>query len=312
VDFELSSDQAAILEAIEALLARHAGPARAIALAAKSEYDGELEDALEAAGFLELAGPEGPGTLEAALLVEASARAGAVAAVAARALVAPALSAEAPARGPIALVSAGSRTPVRYGAHARSALVLDGPVARLVRLEPGSARRVRSGFGYPMGVLPEAALAGGASLGPGSGERLLAWWRVALSVETAGTLRAALDVTLDYVKRRRQFGRAIGSFQGVQHRLAHAEVLVEGARWLALEAAGLGAPTESAAVAAAHASAAAKQVFDETHQFSGAMGFTREHDLHVWSMRLQALRLELGGALAHRRAVAAARWSSGP
>ena len=41
---------------------------------------------------------------------------------------------------------------------------------------------------------------------------------------------------------------------------------------------------------------------------SGAMGFTREHDLHVWSMRLQALRLELDGASGHKRAAARARW----
>jgi hypothetical protein len=39
------------------------------------------------------------------------------------------------------------------------------------------------------------------------------------------------------------------------------------------------------------------------------MGFTREHDLHVWSLRLQALRLEAGGAAGHRRALAQARWS---
>jgi len=41
---------------------------------------------------------------------------------------------------------------------------------------------------------------------------------------------------------------------------------------------------------------------------TGAMGFTREHDLHVWSMRLEALRVELGGVSAHRRAIARARW----
>ncbi len=63
-------------------------------------------------------------------------------------------------------------------------------------------------------------------------------------------------------------------------------------------------PTASAASAAAHATAAANQVFGETHQLTGAMGFTREHDLHVWSMRLQALRLEAGGVGGHRRAVA--------
>jgi len=42
------------------------------------------------------------------------------------------------------------------------------------------------------------------------------------------------------------------------------------------------------------------------------MGFTREHDLHAWSMRLWALRLELDGAAGQRRAVARARWASSP
>jgi alkylation response protein AidB-like acyl-CoA dehydrogenase len=308
VDFELSDDQKAIGEAVDALVARHAGPERAIALAAKTEYDGELEAALEEAGFFALAAEEGTGPLEAALLVESAARGAAVAAVGARALVAPLVAEGRDVPGPVALAVAGRDVPVRFAAHARSALVLDGDAARLVSLGAGDAAPVRSNFGVPMGRIAADVLAGGEDLGSGAGDRLRRWWRVATAVETAGTLRAALDVTLRYVRERRQFGRAIGSFQGVQHRLAHAAVQVEGARWLALEAAGLGAPDELAAVAADHAATAAKSVFDETHQFSGAMGFTREHDLHVWSMRLQALRLELGGVEAHRRAVAAARW----
>jgi alkylation response protein AidB-like acyl-CoA dehydrogenase len=145
-------------------------------------------------------------------------------------------------------------------------------------------------------------------LGDGSGASLRRWWRVALAAETLGTMQAALDVTVEYVKRRRQFGRAIGSFQALQHRLAMCTVRIEGARRLTYEAAGLGAPEEAAAVAAAHATDAANEIFRETHQMTGAMGFTREHDLHVFSMRLQALRLELGGASAHRRAIASSRW----
>jgi alkylation response protein AidB-like acyl-CoA dehydrogenase len=306
VDFELSDDQRVILEAVESLLERHAGPERAIALAAKAEYDGALESALAEAGFLDLARDDGTGPLEAALLVEAAARRAARVAVAARALVAPALGDA--VEGPVALAVAGRDLPVRYGAHARTAFVLDGDVARRVTLAAGAAHPVPSNFGFPMGRLSAQDLAGGDSLGAGSGPTLLRWWRVALAAEIAGTMRAALDVTLDYVKGRRQFGRAIGSFQGVQHRLAHAAVQVEGTRWLALEAADLGAPDESAAASASYAAEAAKTVFDETHQFSGAMGFTREHDLHVWSMRLQALRLELGGVAAQRRALAATRW----
>jgi alkylation response protein AidB-like acyl-CoA dehydrogenase len=150
------------------------------------------------------------------------------------------------------------------------------------------------------------------SLGRGSGERLRNLWRLALAAETVGTMAACLEVTLEYVKRRRQFGRAIGSFQAVQHRLAQCAVAVEGSRWLVYEAAGQDAPAEAAATAAAFATAAASLVFAETHQFTGAMGFTREHDLHVWSMRLQALRLEAGGVAGHRRAVARERWCREP
>lgn len=305
MDFELDAEQRAIEEAVAMLLAQHAGAARAIALARDGAYDHALAAELAEAGFLDLAlGPE-TGLLEAALLVEAVARAGGVVAIGAAALVAPGLLGRR-LEGPIALVSGAATGPVRFAADARHALVLDGENARLVPLAAGSAKPVRSSFGYPMGVFDTGALRGGAS--PGAGARLAPLWRLALAMEAVGTMRAALDVTLDYVKRRRQFGREIGSFQAVQHRLAECHVLVEGARWLALEAAFHGANAEASATAAAHALAAADRVFAETHQLSGAMGYTREHDLHVFSMRLAALRFELGGVAAHRRAVADARW----
>jgi alkylation response protein AidB-like acyl-CoA dehydrogenase len=309
VDFEPSDDQRAILDAVEALLAKHAGPARAIELARKGEYDLALDRALADAGFAGVALGDETGLLEAALVVEAAARAGCVAAVAAQVLVAPAVAGRA-LEGPVAVVEAGASGPVRFAAHARTALVLDGDLARAVALAPGAAAPVRSGFGYPMGRFAAGAVDGGESLGPGSGERLASWWRTALALEMAGAAGAALAVTVDYTKKRRQFGRAIGSFQAVQHRLAECKVLVEGARWLALETAWRSAPAEAAATAAAYACGAAQRVFADTHQLSGAMGYTHEHDLHVWSMRLPALRLELGGAGAHRRAVAASRWGS--
>ena len=69
------------------------------------------------------------------------------------------------------------------------------------------------------------------------------------------------------------------------------------------------APFAAAATAAAYATDAAEKVHAETHQLTGAMGFTREHDLHVWSMRLQALRLEAGGLVGHRIAAARERWA---
>ena len=76
------------------------------------------------------------------------------------------------------------------------------------------------------------------------GRRMRAWWRVALATEIAGTMRGALSFTTQYVKERRQFGRAIGSFQAIQHRLADCVVLTEATRWLAYEAAFHGAPDD--------------------------------------------------------------------
>jgi alkylation response protein AidB-like acyl-CoA dehydrogenase len=306
VDFEPSPDQRAILEAVNQLLAQHAGAERAIELNRKAEYDSALDAALVEAGFDRIALGEDTGFLDAALVVEAVARAGGQVSIGASALVAPGVAGRA-LPGPVAIRETNSTAPIRFGAHARTLLLDDGDEVRVIALEPGDAEPVPSNFMVPMGrvnVSPDR----GESLGPGSGEKLRRWWRLSVAAECVGCMAAAMDVTLDYVKRRRQFGRAIGSFQAVQHRLAQCAVLLEGSRWLVYEAAAAGAPSEAAATAAAHATAAAGQVFAETHQFSGAMGFTREHDLHVWSMRLQALRLEAGGMGGHRRATARARW----
>lgn len=306
MDLDLNQDQRAVLEAVGQLLDQHAGAARAIELDGKGEVDGVLDAALSDAGFSDIALDDETGFLEAALVVEAvSAAAGSVS-IGAQALVGPALAGRR-LPGPVAITSLSHRGPVRFAAHARTLLLDCGDEARLVSLEPGQAQALRSNFMVPMGnVSVEASR--GESLGEGSGSRLRDWWRLALAAEASGAMGAALDVTVEYVKRRRQFGRAIGSFQAVQHRLSQCAVQREATRWLVYETASDGAPAEAAATAAAYATAAASQVFAETHQLTGAMGFTREHDLHVWSMRLQALRLEAGGVDGHRRAAAEARW----
>jgi alkylation response protein AidB-like acyl-CoA dehydrogenase len=310
MDYELNEDQLAIVEAVTALLAQHAGAARAIDLHAKDAYDQPLHDALREAGFADVARAEDSGALEAAVIAEAVAAAGGVVSYSASALVVPGVL-DFESAGPVALTTADHHAPVRFGAHARTWLVLDtaAGTAYLAELEPGDSVPVQTSFGYPMGTFP-SDLADRCDRLPGAAaERLTSWWRVALAVEAAGTMRAALECTVAYLKERRQFGRAIGSFQAVQHRLADCAIEIEASRWLAYEAAYHGAPAEGAATAAAHAIGAATRVFGETHQLSGAIGFTREHDLHVWSMRLQALRLELGGVHGHRRALATARWA---
>jgi alkylation response protein AidB-like acyl-CoA dehydrogenase len=316
MDYEHNDDQRAILASVEALLAQHAGPARAIELAARGgrggggDYDHALDEALHAAGFVDIARGDDSGPLEAALVAEAVSRAGGVVAFPTSALVVPGVLGKArELPGPVALCDASQPGPIRFGVHARSLLSLHGDEdeARLTSLAASDVSAVRSNFGYPMGRV-SIDPARGESLGPGSGARLRAWWCVALAVEAVGAMGAALDVTVAYLKQRKQFGRPIASFQAVQQRLAECAIALEGSRWLSYEAAYKDAPAELAATAASYALHAAGRLFAETHQLSGAIGFTHEHDLHVWTMRLQALRLEQGGVARHRRELAAQRW----
>ncbi|HIF96233.1 MAG TPA: acyl-CoA dehydrogenase [Myxococcales bacterium] len=308
MDFDLNPEQRAVLEAVETLLDKHAGAARAVELAKESEYDGPLDAALEEAGYGDIA--SAMGRLEAALIVETVAKRGGVVSAGARLLAAPALSLDAP-RGPVALMRAGHSGPVRYAAHARTLLVLDGEAARRIQLAPGVCSKVPSNFGFPMGRVPDEIAAGGETLAPGDGARLQDAWRLGLAAEAVGCMEGALGQTAVYLKERKQFGRAIASFQAVQHRLAECAIQLEASRWLTREAAHTRGASEAIATAAAFALDAAGHVFAETHQLSGAIGFTREHDLHVWSMRLHALRQELGGVGGHRRAVVGQRWGAG-
>jgi len=321
VDFELNEEQQAILESVERLLAQHAGPARAIELNRQGLYDDTLHLLLDSAGFssiaTDLSTDSGTAGLEAALVVEAIARAGGVVACAAQMLVAPAVCPRTVA-GPIAICTRAdlqNPVPLRFGAHAKDLLVLDTNTVLLVALGSGDLQPVRSSFGYPMGRLAdgidyETLYHAGERLGTGAAAAMTNWWRLALAVEAVGTMDAALRHTVEYLKQRRQFGRTIGSFQAIQHRLALCAIQVEASRWLAREAAYHGAPAEAAAAAAAFALNAADQVFTETHQMSGAIGFTCDFDLHVWSMRLIALRQELDGVGGARRALVEARWGA--
>jgi len=306
MDFDLSEEQAGVMEAVDALLNRYAGPARAIALQAEEAYDHALEGALEEAGFLEVG--RALGRLEGVLLVERVAYQAGTVAVAARVLGGAALGEAEPLTGPVAIAQVDHVGPIRFGSVARTLWVDAGDEAFQVEVPQGTAEPVRSNFGFPMGRLSGDLLRSGRSLGPGSGEALREAWRLGLAAETVGAMDAALAQTVAYLKDRRQFGRSIGSFQAVQHRLAECAIEVEASRWLVREAAGGSGDGEAVCVAAAFALDAAGRVFAETHQLSGAIGFTREHDLHVWSMRLHALRQELGGVQAHRKAIVDARW----
>ena len=116
---------------------------------------------------------------------------------------------------------------------------------------------------------------------------------------------AVLDMTVQYAKDRVQFGRPIGSFQAVKHRCADMLVDVEGMRSAAYYAAwavGAGDPDASAAASAAKVwcSDAARRVMASGLQVHGGIGFTWEHDLHLFLKRSQLDQVSFGDATYHR------------
>ncbi|BBZ11812.1 acyl-CoA dehydrogenase family protein [Mycobacterium branderi] len=125
---------------------------------------------------------------------------------------------------------------------------------------------------------------------------------LATAAQLVGAGQALLDAAVEYAKQRTQFGRVIGSYQAIKHKLADVHIAVELARPLVYGAAlSLSARDVSAAKAAA--SEAALLAARSALQTHGAIGFTAEHDLSLWLLRVQALRPAWGDPAAHRRRV---------
>jgi len=131
----------------------------------------------------------------------------------------------------------------------------------------------------------------------------------ALALSTTATSRAIFEVTLQYAKDREQFGRPIGSFQALKHRLADMYLAVERASSLAYFAAlTIAEDDDRRAVAASMAKAAAGEcqrlVAADGLQLHGGIGFTWEHDLHFLLKRAKSGDLLFGPAAAHRAQLA--------
>jgi acyl-CoA dehydrogenase len=125
--------------------------------------------------------------------------------------------------------------------------------------------------------------------------------RALLAAEQTGGAQRCLDMTVDYAKSRIQFGRAIGSFQAVKQRLAEMLIQVESARSAAAAAAAAAAAGDAelehiAAVAALTCGEAYTWVTAQTVQLHGGIGFTWEHDAHLYFKRARASALLLGSA----------------
>ena len=131
---------------------------------------------------------------------------------------------------------------------------------------------------------------------------------LATAAQLIGAGQAMLDSSVDYAKQRTQFGRVIGGYQAIKHSLADVHIALELARPLLYgaavalaEASGEIARDVSAAKAAASdAALLSGRTALQTH---GAIGYTAEHDLSQWLLRVQALRGAWGTPATHRRRV---------
>ena len=140
-------------------------------------------------------------------------------------------------------------------------------------------------------------------------ERALSLARIALAAEALGGAERLLEMTTSYVKQRLQFGRPIGSFQAVKHRLADMMVQVEAARsaaWYAACAADEGSEelAEAAAIAKSYCGDAFFDCAANAIQLHGGIGFTWEHEVHLYFKRARASALLLGSPAWQRERLA--------
>ena len=131
----------------------------------------------------------------------------------------------------------------------------------------------------------------------------------ALALEMVGTCQSIFDVTLDYAKERHQFGVPIGSFQAIKHRFADMFVALERARATAyFAAATIAEEDDRRALAVAMAKAATgdaqRLIAQESIQTMGGIGYTWEHDMHLYVKRAKTGDALLGTSSDHRARVA--------
>ena len=300
--FGLTDDQASVMTEVERLVA-------GLSLAPHTEpvvapYSDVLDRALADSGFLDIAREDGFGPLEAALVTESLARQPHIVEAAASAIVAPALSIPSGVR-PIALLAGDGTRPARFLTKARLLLLDLGSHALMIEVDQSKVIPVESLFAYPYGRLQ--GLDGLVTREIKDVATLRRRWRIAIAVEAAGCMAGALALVVEHVKTRHAFGRPLGAFQAIQHRLAMASETVESSRWLALRAAWSDDEAD-AAIAAGFAQSRIAQITYDLHQFTGAMGLTLEYPLHLWTYRLRALAGELGGASMQARHAAVTTW----
>ena len=153
-------------------------------------------------------------------------------------------------------------------------------------------------------TLDSVGVDGSARLGTGDSadglRRVISLGTAYLAAEQVGGAERCMEMSVDYAKTRHQFGRPIGSYQSIKHRCANMLMKVEHAKSAARYAARVADHPDELAVAAPLAGAVASEAYvwvaGENIQVHGGIGFTWEHDAHIYLKRAKASSLLLGDA----------------
>ncbi len=283
MDFDPDDRQRALLDRVEQVVTA-SGRERAYGVSAVNGYDAGLDTALRAAL------PTEPGALDLldrVLVAERLGELGVATTVGVALAVGAATDAALPPGGVTVIGPTGL---ARFGQAAASAVAADAARVHLVDLAAAGTEAVDSGFGYPYARIDATGAARLAMLDAVRWHDAITLIRAA---EVAGVAEAAVERTAQHLQTREQFGRPLARLQALRHRFAEAAVSAQATRWLAREAA-YGRTPRAIAVAAQYAQQTAAALTPELVQLGGARSFAREYGLHVHTMRLEALRLELG------------------
>jgi alkylation response protein AidB-like acyl-CoA dehydrogenase len=160
-------------------------------------------------------------------------------------------------------------------------------------------------------TLPGDAVMGQVDQGWPPLKRALEWASAALCAEMVGGASHVLETSVEYAKTRQQFGKPIGIYQAVSHKLSDMLLEVESARsatYYASWAVDADAPDRAlaASMAKAYVSDAYRRAAGNGIQVHGGIGFTWEHDMHLYFKRAKASEVTLGDATYHRELVAQA------
>jgi alkylation response protein AidB-like acyl-CoA dehydrogenase len=317
MDFDLNDEQKEIKRVAHDLLAARSPFAKVRQSAETGSYDEDLFRELVALGWPGIAvsaehSGQGLGAVELAVLLEelgyACAPTPFLGTATAAAVIQAAATPAQQERWLPALASGeatggvGPRALVCDGAQAAVLIVLDGDEAQLIDAAQADVEPLQS-------VDPSRTFARvtgeGEELGPGAAERVFS----ALAAEVLGVCQRALDMTIEYVKDRKQFGVPVGSFQAVGHRCAQMLLSTESIRSAAYFAAWAAEAdpdrlAEAAALAGASAADGGREVTGSAIQAHGGIGFTWEADVHWLFKRAQLDALLLGGSRRHRARLA--------